>query len=372
MSAAISDLSSLAALAWDPSLDVRPALLRVQADLFANAPVRDAQAVADFETLALGLLPGVDDSTALAVARILAPVEDTPAGVIRLLVSRGGEVARTVIAASPRLPPGFQVTALARNPDWSGTVAGRADLTGADIDELVRLGNDAVDLALARNHAAPVGGRALGALVTRAKWVAPLAEALLARPDLPVTDRAALYLSAPPAEREAIREGIDSSPSALRATPLPRASREAGEALVRLAMAGDRAGFEAGLKGLLGLDPAIRLDVGVPGRRDLLALGLVAAGIGEEESVRIFLTLDDGIARSVDTVFRLADIVRTTPRSSAIRLLEAILDAPLEPRREGRHQPAHAPQARPHPVGPAIQRERPDAGALRAASGRGD
>jgi hypothetical protein len=197
----------------------------------------------------------------------------------------------------------------------------------------VRLDNDAVDLALARNHAAPVSGRSLSALVTRAKWVPALAEALLARPDLPATDRAALYLSAPLAERDAIRQGIESSPSALRATPLPRAGREAGEAL---------------------------------------ALGLVAAGIGEEESVRIFLTLDDGIARSVATVFRLADIVRTTPRSSAIRLLEAILDAPLELRRHGRHQPAHAPGTRPRAPQPGVQRERPDAGALRAASGRGD
>jgi hypothetical protein len=372
MSAAISDLSSLAALAWDPSLDVRPALLRVQADLFATAPVRDAQAVADFEALALGLLPGVDDATALAVARILAPVEDTPAGVIRFLVARGGDVARTVIAASPRLPPGFQATALARNPDWSGTVAGRPDLAGADVEALVRLDNDAVDLALARNHAVPVGGRSLSALVTRAKWVPALAEALLARPDLPATDRAALYLSAPLAERDAIRQGIESSPSALRATPLPRAGREAGEALARLAMAGNRAGFEAELKGLLGLGSAVRLDFGAPGRGDLLALGLVAAGIGEEESVRIFLTLDDGIARSVATVFRLADIVRTTPRSSAIRLLEAILDAPLELRRHGRHQPAHAPGTRPRAPQPGVQRERPDAGALRAASGRGD
>ncbi|WP_188311999.1 DUF2336 domain-containing protein [Salinarimonas soli] len=369
MSAAISDLSSLAALAWDPSLDVRPALLRVQADLFANAPARDAQTVADFETLALGLLPGVDDAAALAVARILAPVEDTPASVIRFLVARGGDVARVMIGAAPKLPAGFHPVALARNPDWAGTVARRADLTGADVEELARLRDATADLALAENPAAPLGGRALAQLVDRARDRADLAEALLRRADLPATDRAALYLSASTAERDAIRGGIEASPSALRAVPLPRASREAGEALVAFAMARDVAGFEARLAGLLGLQR--RLDPTGPGRDDLLALALVAAGIGEEECVRIFLTLDDRIARSVAIVFRLAEIVRSTPRSSAIRLLEAILDAPLELRRDARHQPGHGPSARTRPGLPGLARERTDAALPRVASGEG-
>lgn len=370
MSADLSDLSSLAALAWDPSLDVRPALLRVHADLFANAPARDRASIDSFEALALGLLPNVDDRAALAVARILAPVADTPASVVRLLVARGGEVARAMIGAMPQLPPSFRAADLARNPDWAALVAGRPDLGPADLESLTLGGDPAVDLAIARNRAVTLGGRPLALLVERARRRPDLAGALLARPDLPSPDRAALYLAATPAQQEEIRASLDASP---RPALLPRASREAGAALVERAMTGDRDGFEAGLADLLGLDGGTRLDATEPGRHDLLGLALLAAGIGEEECVRIFLTLDDRIARSVETVFRLAALVRGTPRSTAIRLVEAILDRPLELRRAGRHQPLQsaAPRVRPAAAEAAPSRERPDA-AWRAVSGRRD
>lgn len=370
MPAATSDLSSLAALAWDPHLDVRHALLRVQAGLFAGAPVRDAEAVASFESLALGLLPGVDDATALAVARILAPVEDTPGSVIRFLVARGGAVARATIAEARRLPEGFLPATLARNPDWADAVASRRDLSPADIAALLARAEPAIDLALARNPAVPLDGSALACVVERARSRPDLAGAILARGDLPLDSRAALYLAAPPPERDAIRAAIAGAP-ALRASPLPRASREAIDALVADAAAQDRAGFEARLHALLGLaPPAPALDLAGPERHDLLALALAAAGVGETEAITVFLTLDDGIARSVATVFRLAALVRETPRSCAIRLVEAILDRPLDLRRAGRHQPLHDPSAAERARAGAARRERPDMAALRAASGR--
>lgn len=370
MSAAISDLSSLAALAWDPSLDVRPALLRVQADLFANAPARDPEAIASFEALALGLLPTVDDAAALAVAHILAPVDDTPGSVVRFLVARGGEIARTVIAGAPRLTRHFRLAELARNPAWADAVAGRPDLGPDDVAALAERGEPALDRALARNPAAPLSGRALARLVDRARADAELAAALLARPDLPASERAALYLAAPGREREAIRSDVERAPVP-RATPHPRPSREAVDALVERARAGDVAGFEERLSALLGLEPGTAFDMHRPERHDLLPLALAAAGIGEEDGVTILLTLHDAIARSVPTVFRLAGILRETPRSTAIRLVEAILDRPLQPRREGRHQPLHDPAARPRTgAAPAQTRERPDVAALRTAAGR--
>ncbi len=367
MSADLSDLSSLAALAWDPSLDVRPALLRVHADLFANAPVRDRAAIDAFEALALGLLPSLDDRAALTVARILAPVADTPASVVRLLVARGGDIARTLIGEMPRLPQSFRSVDLARNPDWAGIVAARPDLGPADLEALVLRDDPAIDLSIARNQAVTLSGRVLGLLVDRARRRDALARALLERADLSAADRAALYLAATPAQQDAIRASIEASP---RPTVLPRASREAGAALVERAMAGDGVGFEAGLVDLLGLDAGARLDATQPGRHDLLGLALLAAGIGEEDCIRIFLTLDDRIARSVDTVFRLAALVRGTPRSAAIRLVEAILDRPLELRRAGRHQPMQGAAPRARTTASAVP-ARPEA-AWRAASGRRD
>src|SRR3712207_7197124 len=49
--------------------------------------------------------------------------------------------------------------------------------------------------------------------------------------------------------------------------------------------------------------------------REVVALALVAAGLPSEDAIRVFLTLDREIARSVRAVFHLAEIARTTPRS---------------------------------------------------------
>src|SRR5687768_13322170 len=92
------DLSRLPALARDQKLDMRPVLLRAHTDLFVSAASRDRATIEAFEALAMGFLPTVDDATAAAVARKLAPIADTPPAVIDALLRSGGDARDAVLA----------------------------------------------------------------------------------------------------------------------------------------------------------------------------------------------------------------------------------------------------------------------------------
>lgn len=314
---ALSDLSGLLTLARSRDLDLRPVILRVQTDLFVSATVRDRALIESFEALANGLIATVDDETAAIVAAKLAPVADTPASVLASLAARGGAARRAVIECAPALP----AAALAGDPQAAS-------------------------------------GAALDTLVERARRDPALAAALLARADLPAAHAAALYLQADAARRGAIRAAVEPL-AALRAGPLPSCEREAADALVERAMAGDAAGFARRLSALLRLPAETGWGFAQAERHDLLPLALRAAGIGEEDAVRIILTLDRGIALVVDEVFRLVRLYRQTPQATAAYLIAAVVGASAE-RSAGRHVPHLQPGAtRPRgaPAAPAKERE---------------
>lgn len=333
---ALSDLSGLLRLARSRDLDLRPVILRVQTDLFVSATARDRALIESFEALANGLIPTVDDETAAIVAAKLAPVADTPQSVLASLAARGGAVRRAVIERAPALP----AAALAATGDRAGPAADPQAASGAALD----------------------------ALLERARRDPALAGALLARADLPAAHAAALYLQADAARRAAIRAAVEPL-AALRAAFLPSCEREAADALVERAMAGDAAGFARRLSTLLRLPADTGWDFAQAERHDLLPLALRAAGIGEEDAVRIILTLERGIALSVDEVFRLVRVYRQTPRPAAAYLIEAII-GPAAERSIGRHLPHMEPggtRLRGVPAAPAEEREpaRPERAATR-------
>jgi Uncharacterised protein conserved in bacteria (DUF2336) len=334
---ALSDLSSLLALSRANELDLRPVILRVQTDLFVTAAHRDKSTIAAFEALASGLLPVVDDDTAAVVARKLAPFADTPESILTLLVERGGEARGAVIEGARALDAALIATASRDGADFSALRAARADLDAAAVAELVSREDAAVDAALARNEAIAFSGISLEALIERARENTDLAKTLLTRADLPPAHRAALYLAADDAQRAAIRSAVEPL-AKLRFGSSPMANREASEALVDLSMAGDRDGFADNLAATLRLDRKIEWGFARDDRRDLLGLALLAAGVGEEDAIRIILTLEPEIARSVTEVFRLVHLFRQTPRATAKYLIEAIVGAAARPR-ASRHVP---------------------------------
>jgi hypothetical protein len=354
------DLSCLASLARNQDLDVRPVLLRVHTDLFATAPSRDRATIEAFESLALGFLPTVDDATAAIVAQKLAPVADTPVRIIDALLQRGGEARAIMLERGRRNVP-------------AGPVAGRGRallnaspqraLAGHEIDELLALRDVDADLALARNHSR-LNSAQLEELVQRGRERPLLAMTLLQRRDLASADEAVLYLHADEPRRRRIRARLASA-SALdgRASPLARADRASVDLLLAHANASDVGAFEAKLTLLLRLSPAPAWCFQAEPRRELLALALVAAGVGADDCIRIFLTLHPSISRSVRTVFSLAELARTVPRPVALHLIQATLNTRAEARREGRYVPAAHPSSSPVRAGAA----RPTVAQIRAA-----
>jgi len=130
--------------------------------------------------------------------------------------------------------------------------------------------------------------------------------------------------------------------------PCPPASRELGAGLVALSRDGDIAGFVHLLGEGLGLPKGFLAAAPDPSSRyDLLTLALRVADLREADAIYVFLTLNETVARSVERVFALTELYRSTSRAAARDLLCAILDTGLPERAAGTHEAYHGPEAKP-------------------------
>ncbi len=299
------DLSSLARLAQNPHAELRPLLLRVQAQGFAAAPSRDALMVASFESIALGLIPLVPDDVLSEVAALLRPLPDAPAMVLAALEAR------------------------LRRDDGSGALdaaglaveeAGRPRLDRAAIARYVALCDDGVDLVLARNADIVLDGRPLATLVDRACSRARLARALLTRAEPTIFDRAALFTHAEASMRDRIREDLE---PALAASPHRPSLAAPGtrEAVLRAADRRDLAAVVGTVATSLGLAPTPAFDLQGPGERELFGIALRALDLPSEDCIATILTVAPRSVLSVEAVFRFAAVVRSTSREVATVLV---------------------------------------------------
>lgn len=335
-SSASADFSDLAALARVEGAELRGALIRAQAELFAAASALDETTIRAFESMMVGLVARATPEETAAAAEIVAPLPQTPAGVLSALIEAGGEAARIVIVKAPFLPPGAAAAAVLRDPGLVTAYASRRSLPAEAPVLLGLLGDDAVDAALAANPGLPLAGRPLLDLIDRAGANAALARALLKRDDLSIDHRAALYVHADAAQRDAIRAELSERPD-LDPRPSPVAISASLDRLIELAAKGDVEGFERALWAALGSQGPLSCNYASPGGREAVALALVAMGAAAPDAIRIFLTLDVAVASSTAEVFHLASIVRTTPRDVALRIMEAVTDRSLRDARRGRH-----------------------------------
>lgn len=352
------DLSGLLELSRIENLDLKPVILRVQTDLFVREPGRDRAASEIFESLACGLIPTVDDETARAVAAKLAPFPETPPAVLEALALRGGEARDAVVELAPALSQRLIEAALADGSDIAARIAARAGLNREAVEDLAREDRPEIDLALAANLGITLRGTALARLINRGRAAPDLARRLLVRPDVSAADLASLYLHADPMRRAVIGRTVEAT-AALR--PCPPPARGLGETLTHLSSAHDVPAFVAALADGLGVPRDFLTVVADPGARyDLLTLGLRAAGLHEEEAVYIFLTLNQGVARSAERVADLVRLFRTVSRPAARDLVAAILDRPLAERgRSDAHQPLHGPEAKLRQAGERTAAQRP-------------
>ncbi|HZH53240.1 MAG TPA: hypothetical protein VEZ16_15315 [Microvirga sp.] len=319
------DLSDLGA-PGDDGIDAGAALLRVNAEMFVNAPARDREIIETFETLALGFLPMVDRATLVDIARILAPCEDTPATVLDHLSRHSPEARRIVLERSARLP-----SLLDR--DLLGTRAGRLQLAARSaldsslVERLLVLREREVEDVLAANPTLAPYEPPFAEIVRRAQDRPALAAILLSRTDLTLEHEAALYLLAPRERRMRIKDGIAAGMESQRVQLIFRLTEHDLCELLTASREGDVQRLEALMSAAFGFPAATEWRCLQIGRHELLALALKALGLADRDAARIFLSLHPALSHSLSAVKELVRAVRDVPSPVALVLVESILGA---------------------------------------------
>lgn len=336
-----AEIAQLARLARDGGLDLSQVSLRVKADLLMSTPSPAPDDLAAFGEMAATLLPGVDEATAVILARKIAGWRHAPAAALSALRARGGSVLAALIQHGlPLTPTEMEELAGSADDRLAAALSVRTDLPSTAVLILVERADRAIDFALMTNGTIVLSRAALDLLLARARLDGGYAQPLLARRDLSNVEIAPLFLFAGPERRLAILDSL----AALEAlSPLEHRAPVPGEIFTGwLAMAADdpASAFQA-VADHLGSGPALAKAMADDLSRDLAALALTAAGASVEEATRFLIRLGDEAAHSVERIFAVVALMRSVRPAVAQRLVAQIGGAARPaPARKGQHQPA--------------------------------
>lgn len=336
-----AEIAQLARLARDGGLDLSQVSLRVKADLLMSTPSPAPDDLAAFGEMAATLLPGVDEATAVILARKIAGWRHAPAAALSALRARGGSVLAALIQHGlPLTPTEMEELAGSADDRLAAALSVRTDLPSTAVLILVERADRAIDFALMTNGTIALPRAALDLLLARARLDGGYAQPLLARRDLSNVEIAPLFLFAGPERRLAILDSL----AALEAlSPLEHRAPVPGEIFTGwLAMAAEdpASAFQA-VADHLGSGPALAKAMADDLSRDLAALALTAAGASVEEATRFLIRLGDEAAHSVERIFAVVALMRSVRPAVAQRLVAQIGGAARPaPARKGQHQPA--------------------------------
>ncbi len=361
MPASVSkELADLARLAREGGLDLSPISLRVKADLLLSTPYPSPTDLAAFNDMAEALLPGVDEATALILARKLAGWPHTPAPVLAGLAAKGGAVLAELLRHGMPAPEA-EIERLVETGDEAlrAALAVRSDLTSHAVITLVSDGNLALDLTLIANHSAPMPRAAVDLLIARARIEPAYRAGLLARPDLSNIELASLFLHADAERRLAIVESLMAREALHPSDRRPALTGPAFAGWLDLAAEDRDAAFSAIAEHLGGGAPLAAAIAGDMSR-DLAALTLTASGTTVEEATRFLIRLGDDTAHSVERIFALVALMRSVRPAIAFRLAMHIAGTTAAaPQRRGQHLPVMDPSGTPSRAGHARPEAQP-------------
>ena len=374
MPASISkELADLARLARDGGLDLSPISLRVKADLLLSSPQPSPADLAAFSEMAEALLPGIDEATALILARKLAGWPRTPAPVLSGLSAKGGAVLAELLRHGMPVPEA-EIERLVETGDEAmrAALAVRSDLTAQAVIMLVADANRTFDLALIANHNVPMPRAAVDSLIARARVEPAYRPGLLARPDLSNLELAPLFLHAGAERRLAILESLMAREALHPSERRPALTGPAFAGWLDLA-AEDRGAAFAAIAEHLGGGTTMAAAMAGDASRDLAALALTASGTTVEEATRFLIRLGDETAHSVERIFALVALMRAVRPAIAFRLAMHIAGtAPAALQRRGQHQPAMDPSGTPSRAGNARPEAQPAMSEVLGKIGRRD
>lgn len=342
------ELAHLARLAREGGLDLSQVSLRVKTDLLLSASLPQRDDLAAFSEMATALIPTVDEATAVILARKLAGWRHTPAPVLQALRARGGAIFTELLRHG--LPLGSaEIEMLAETGDAEtlSALASRPDLTNVATLMLAERDSEGLDLALIANTAAPLPRTAAAILIARSRHRPAYQPGLLQRTELSNLELAPLFLRADTERRLSILDSL----AALEALhpserSLPIAAATLSEWLA-LASEDREQAFDA-IARSFGGGAAFAEAMQRDSSRELAALALIASGTTVEEATRFLIRLGDESAHSVERIFALVALMRSTRPAIARRLVQLIGGlVPAAPHRRGQHQPAMDPSGTP-------------------------
>lgn len=361
MPASVSkELADLARLAREGGLDLSPISLRVKADLLLSTPYPSSADLAAFSEMAEALLPGIDEATALILARKLAGWSHTPAPVMAGLAAKGGAVLAELLRHGMTLSEA-ELERFVETGDEPMRIAlaVRNDLTAQAVIMLVASANRELDLALIGNRSAPMPRAAVDSLIARARVEPAYRPGLLARADLSNLELAPLFLHAGAERRLAILESLMAREALHPSDRRPALTGQTFAEWLELA-AEDRDSAFAAIASHLGGGAALADAIAADASRDLAALALTASGTTVEEATRFLIRLGDDAAHSVERIFAVVALMRSVRPAIAFRLAMHIAGTTAAaPQRRGQHQPAMDPSGTPSRAGNARPEAQP-------------
>lgn len=349
-----AELAHLARLAREGGLDLSQVSLRVKADLLMSTPQPAPDDLAAFGEMATTLVPGVDEATAIILARKVAGWRHVPAPALAALQARGGAVLAALLRHG--MPLGsveLEIHAGHDDPGIALALAERADLTATTVLMLTERGDRAIDFALMGNTAIALPRAALDLLLARARTDPGYAAPLLERRDLSSAELAPLFPFAGAERRLAMLDSLAAlealGPSERRIAVSP----ETFTGWLALA-ADDPAGAFEAVTRHLGGGAALAEAIEADRSRDLAALALTAAGASVEDATRFLIRLGDEAAHSVERIFAVVALMRSVRPAVALRLVMQVAGAPMPTvSRRGALQPAMDPSGTPARAVPA-------------------
>lgn len=342
-------------------------------DLYLRSPGHDRAEIRAFAALVDGLLDGAAAPARRRVSIALAKRTDTPPEIARRLANDSIDVAEAMIVDSPVLTSSDLVEIMRRGPEHVRCVTRRLDLApdiAAVLVDATAPGTARVPIAPATRRRGDAGDvdaesrRPDARPTTPAPSDPPKPEGDFLAPDLPApmfavpvrptpTKARATETSDPAVERPARREaaaaarsgfafiGLDSAGRwrALQSASLETATRTApsrggapvpgsmGDRLLKAVLAEDRSGFARELSEALGLEPTLIDAILAEASGEVLAIVLIACGIGEIRATSILLH-HLGPTASLGMLQDLVALVERTPRRVAEHLVTSWREEP--------------------------------------------
>jgi Uncharacterised protein conserved in bacteria (DUF2336) len=315
-------LDQLAAAGRAPGVGVRPVLLRVVVEMFADRPHHTAAEVRQFEEIVSHILNDAEPAARLELAAKLSRHPQTPKSLLNRLVAEWGSAAEPPVNGSEKAAP---ATAAALSTDLAVAAAEAPDLDETTVRALAERPESAVLQALVANAAAPIDVHTLRALARQARQNLALAAALLDRPGAEA-EATGLFFAATQAQRVQIIADARRRELGITSRSLPvTVSVEALTAIERASKLPGLDGLDVALASLLGLSRAdIDLIMDDDGGEPL-ALALASVGVSTETAGRIFILGNSSVGHSYERVKALVGIVESVSPRASFRLVMGML-----------------------------------------------